>query len=366
MTMVDEQRFMQQCLQLAQNGAGKVNPNPMVGCVIVRNGEIVGTGFHKKFGGPHAEIFALNRAGTKAGSAILYVNLEPCAHFGKTPPCTDAIIKAGISQVVIASKDPNPLVRGKGIQQLRNAGIRVKVGILQKEANVLNEKFIKFMKTGLPFVGIKLAQTLDGRIADISGRSKWITSKTARTEVHRLRSNFDAVMVGANTVLHDNPELTVRFVQARNPVRVVVDGRLSLSTSRAIFNTSVAPTWLLTSRRAVKGNIRKVQKFVSQGVRVLPISSDFNINAKTILRSLAAEGISSVLIEGCAGTINAFITSFYADILFLFVAPKVLGGGLNGFILNPPKLLRKPIGIIVTKASLLGKDVLVEAKFIHE
>jgi diaminohydroxyphosphoribosylaminopyrimidine deaminase/5-amino-6-(5-phosphoribosylamino)uracil reductase len=366
MTMVDEQRFMQQCLQLAQNGAGKVNPNPMVGCVIVRNGEIVGTGFHKKFGGPHAEIFALNRAGTKAGSAILYVNLEPCAHFGKTPPCTDAIIKAGISQVVIASKDPNPLVRGKGIQQLRNAGIRVKVGILQKEANVLNEKFIKFMKTGLPFVGIKLAQTLDGRIADISGRSKWITSKTARTEVHRLRSNFDAVMVGANTVLHDNPELTVRFVQARNPVRVVVDGRLSLSTSRAIFNTSVAPTWLLTSRRAVKGNIRKVQKFVSQGVRVLPISSDFNINAKTILRSLAAEGISSVLIEGGAGTINAFITSFYADILFLFVAPKVLGGGLNGFILKTPKLLRKPIDIIVTKASLLGKDVLVEAKFIHE
>ncbi len=172
---MSEQAFMQRCLDLARNGLGKVSPNPMVGCVIVRNGKIVGEGFHRQFGGPHAEIFALLHAGKKAAGAALYVNLEPCAHFGKTPPCVDAIIQSGISKVVIASKDPNSLVNGKGIRRLREAGITVKMGVLRKEAELLNEKFFKFMNTGLPFVGIKLAQTLDGRIADIAGRSKWIT-----------------------------------------------------------------------------------------------------------------------------------------------------------------------------------------------
>ena len=221
------------------------------------------------------------------------------------------------------------------------------------------------MKTGLPFVGIKLAQTIDGRIADVSGKSKWITSKAARTEVHRLRSHYDAVLVGAHTVFYDNPTLTVRFVKARNPIRVVVDGHLSLSTTHTIFQTSVAQTWVLTSVRAVKRNIRKVEKLVSQGVRVLPISTNVNIDANTILRTLAAEGISSVLLEGGARTINAFITGFHVDTLFLFIAPKILGGGLNGFVLNPPKLLHNPIGITIKKVSLFGKDILLEANYKH-
>jgi diaminohydroxyphosphoribosylaminopyrimidine deaminase/5-amino-6-(5-phosphoribosylamino)uracil reductase len=366
MKAFDENIIMQRCLELARKGGGAVSPNPMVGCVIVRNSKIVGEGFHKKFGGPHAEIFALKHAGNKAKGATLYLSLEPCVHFGKTPPCTDAIIQSGISRVVIASKDPNPLVNGKGIRQLRGAGIQVKVGLLEEEAELLNEKFFKFIKTGLPFVGIKLAETLDGKIADATGKSKWITSKTTRKEVHRLRNDYDAVLVGANTVLQDNPELTVRVVKGRNPVRVVVDGHLSLPTSRAIFNTTAAPTWLLTSTKAVKANIRKVQKLVSQGVRVLPVSSAYSIDAEPILRTIVAEGVSSVLIEGGAKTVDQFINRSLADKLYLFVALKILGSGLDGFCFESPRLLRKPINLTMIKISLVGEDILVEAKFSHE
>lgn len=357
---------MRHCLGLARQGAGKVNPNPMVGCVIIQNGKIIGEGFHRKFGGPHAEILALKQAGNKTKGAVLYVSLEPCAHFGKTPPCTEAIIQSGISQVVISSKDPNPLVSGKGIRRLRRAGIQVKVGLLQKEAEHLNEKFFKFMKTGLPFVGIKLAQTLDGRIADVSGKSKWITSTKAREEVHRLRSDYDAVLVGANTVLQDNPELTVRLMKGNNPVRIVVDGHLSLPTTRKIFNTSAAPTWILTSAKAVKANIRKVQKLISQGVRVLPVSFAYYLNAESILHILAAEGVSSLLIEGGAYTVDKFVNRFLADKLYLFAAPKIIGDGLNGFNFKTPRFLSKPMNLMMEKVSLVGEDVLIEAKFIHE
>jgi diaminohydroxyphosphoribosylaminopyrimidine deaminase/5-amino-6-(5-phosphoribosylamino)uracil reductase len=338
----------------------------MVGCVIVQNGKIVGEGFHAKFGGPHAEIVALQRAGKKAAGASLYVNLEPCAHFGKTPPCTNAIIQAGIAQVIVATKDPNPLVSGKGIRRLRAEGVQVKMGLLQKEAELLNEKFFSFMKTGMPFVGIKLAQTIDGKIADKQGKSKWITTVAARKEVHCLRSEYDALLVGAQTVRQDNPELTVRLVKGNNPVRVVVDGRLSLPTHRAIFTTTAASTWLLTSSQAVKVNIRKVQELVSNGVRVLPISTSFHINELSILRLLAAEGITSVLIEGGACTVNGFVSQSLANTLYAFVAPKVLGGGLDGFYLNPPRRLHKAIQLSLKKVSIVGEDVLLEARFIHE
>ncbi len=357
---------MQRCLKLARKGEGKVNPNPMVGCIIVRDGKIVGEGYHKAFGGPHAEIHALKHAGKKTNGAILYVTLEPCVHFGKTPPCADAIIQAGISRVLVASMDPNPLVSGKGVKLLRKAGIHVNIGLLQKEAELLNEKFFKFMKTGMPFVGIKLAQTLDGRIADIAGKSKWITSKTARKEVHRLRSEYDSILVGAKTVLHDNPELTVRLVKGRNPVRVVVDGHLSLPTSRSIFNTTFASTWLLTSVKAVKANIQKVHKLISLGVRVFPISSAYNINTKSILRTLASEGISSVLIEGGTSTVDGFVSQSLADKIHLFTAPKIFGGGLNSFCFETPRLLHRPINLKLTKISHVGGDVLVEAKFIYK
>jgi diaminohydroxyphosphoribosylaminopyrimidine deaminase/5-amino-6-(5-phosphoribosylamino)uracil reductase len=363
---MNEQAFMQRCIDIARNGLGKVSPNPMVGCVIVRNGKIVGEGFHRQFGGPHAEIFALLHAGKKAHGATLFVNLEPCAHFGKTPPCADAIIQSGVSTVVIASKDPNPLVGGKGIKRLHEAGITVKVGVLRKEAEFLNEKFFKFMNTGLPFVGIKIAQTLDGRIADIAGTSKWITSEQARKETHRIRSEYDAVMIGANTVLKDDPELTVRFIKRKSPIRVVVDGQLSLPTSRKIFNTNRTPTWVLTSTAAVKRNDRKVQKLVTQGVRILAVSVSRVLSAECILKILAAEGISSVLLEGGASLIAPFVKHSFADSLHLFVAPKIIGGGLDGIRFDKPLFLRQHVKLKMTNAMDIGNDVLLEARFIQK
>jgi diaminohydroxyphosphoribosylaminopyrimidine deaminase / 5-amino-6-(5-phosphoribosylamino)uracil reductase len=364
MKMMNEQIFMRRCIEIAQKGKGKVSPNPMVGCVIVRDGKMIGEGFHSQFGGPHAEVFALLQAGKKTRGAIMVVNLEPCVHFGKTPPCADAIVQSGISKVIIATKDPNPLVSGKGIRRLREAGIEVKVGVLREEAELLNEKFIKWMKTGKPFVGIKLAQTLDGRIADIRGVSKWITSEAARKEGHRLRTEYDAVMVGSNTVVNDNPELTVRLVKGRNPVRIVVDGRLSTPVSRKIFDTKAAPTWLFTSTSAMKLKNRKVQRLVTQGVRVFAASSSCFINPESILRRLSAEGISSVLLEGGASLIAPFIKGSFADSLHLFIAPKILGGGLNSFQLNPAHSLHRHVKLLTTNVETLGQDILVEARFI--
>jgi diaminohydroxyphosphoribosylaminopyrimidine deaminase / 5-amino-6-(5-phosphoribosylamino)uracil reductase len=363
---MNEETLMQRCIEIARNGIGKVSPNPMVGCVIVRNGKIVGEGFHQQFGGPHAEIIALLRARKKAIGATLFVNLEPCAHFGKTPPCVDAIVQSGISTVVIASKDPNPLVGGKGIRRLQEAGIIVRVGLRRKEAELLNEKFFKFMNTGLPFVGIKLAQTLDGRIADIAGISKWITSETARKEVHRLRSEYDAVMVGANTVSKDDPELTVRFIKRRNPLRIVIDGHLSLPASRKIFNTNNAPTWVLTSDAAAKKNDRKVQRLVAQGVRVLSVSALRLLSAESILKNLAAEGVSSVLLEGGASLIAPFVKHSFADSLHLFIAPKILGGGLDGIRFDKPLFLHQHMKLSITNVKNIGDDVLLEARFIQK
>jgi len=363
---MSEQAWMQRCLDIARNGLGKVSPNPLVGCVIMRNGKIVGEGFHQQFGGPHAEIFALLHAGKKAHGATLFVNLEPCVHFGKTPPCVDAIVQSGISTVVIATKDPNPLVGGKGIRRLHKAGIIVKVGLLRKEAELLNEKFFKFMNIGLPFVGIKLAQTIDGRIADVAGISKWITSEQARKEVHRLRSEYDAVMVGANTVLKDDSELTVRFIKSRNPIRIVVDGCMSLPMSRKIFNTNSTPTWVLTSTAAAKRNDRKVKKLLTKGVRVLTVSTSCLLSAESILKNLAAEGVSSVLLEGGASLVAPFIEQSFADSLYLFIAPKILGGGLDGIRFDKPLFLHQHVKLKMTNVKNIGDDVLLEARFIQK
>lgn len=353
--------FMRRCLELAQQGAGSVSPNPLVGCVLVRTGKVVGEGYHQKFGGPHAEVYALLHAGKNARGATLYVNLEPCTHFGKTPPCTDAIIYSGIARVVVAVKDPNPLISGKGFRCLREAGLQVDVGILRKEAELLNEKFFKFMKSRLPFVGVKLAQTLDGRIADVKGNSKWITSDSARKATHRLRSEYDAVLVGARTVQRDNPGLTVRSVKGRNPVRIVVDGRLSLSTTLKIFQTTQAPTWLMSSIRAIETKRQKVQKLSSLGVRVFGVSSSLSLPYRDILRILSSEGISSILVEGGSETIAGFIEESLADKLYVFIAPKILGNGLDAFHFHHPKHIHQPMKIKPIKTSWIGDDLFIEA-----
>jgi diaminohydroxyphosphoribosylaminopyrimidine deaminase/5-amino-6-(5-phosphoribosylamino)uracil reductase len=364
MRLASDLECMNRCLELARGGIGRVSPNPLVGCVIVRNSKIVGEGFHQQFGGPHAEILALVHAGKKAGGATLFVNLEPCAHFGKTPPCVDAIIRAGIAAVVIATEDPNPLVAGRGVRRLREAGIRVRSGILREEARRLNEKFFKFMESGMPFVGIKIAQTLDGTIADFSGRSRWITSKEARRVAHRLRSEYDAVMVGATTVVRDNPELTVRLFKGRNPVRVVLDGSLSTPVNRKIFTTSAAPTWVLTSKSALRSKGAKARALSSKGVRVLAVSSTVHIGENDILRTLAKEGISSVLIEGGSRTIAGFVSRKSGDKLYLFTAPKILGGGLKAFQFPHPRRLEASLEVTHIRQSFAGNDIVMEADFL--
>src|SRR6185369_12601402 len=228
--------YMRLALRLAERAAGRTSPNPMVGAVLVRGGKVIATGYHRKAGGPHAEIAALRRAGIKARGATLYLTLEPCSHYGRTPPCVDAVIAAGVKEVVAGMTDPNPLVAGKGFRRLRQAGIRVRSGVLEKESRALNEAFNNFITRRLPFVLLKLAATLDGKIATATGSSRWVTGGEARRFVHDLRNRFDAVMVGVGTVLADDPQLTCRIRGGRNPVRIILDPRLRIPLKARVLN----------------------------------------------------------------------------------------------------------------------------------
>jgi len=236
-TKLSDESYMRLALRLARKGAGRVSPNPMVGAVVVDpSGEIISTGYHPEFGKPHAERIALKKLGYKASGATLYVNLEPCCHHGKTLPCTEAIIKSGVKRVVVGVLDPNPQVSGRGVEILRKHGIEVKVGVLEEECKWLNRGFFKWVLKGIPYVVLKWAQTLDGKIATVTGESKWISSERALNYAHRLRAESDAVVVGKNTVLADDPELTVRRVRGVDPLRVVLDSKLELPLDRKIFH----------------------------------------------------------------------------------------------------------------------------------
>lgn len=351
--------YIARCLELAEGGIGFVHPNPLVGCVIVNKGKVVGEGFHSKFGGRHAEIMALKNAGRKARGGTLYVNLEPCSHHGKTPPCTDAIIRSGIRTVVASSRDPNPLVAGRGFRRLRQAGIRVMTGTLRREARELNEKFFKFMETGMPFVGMKVAQTVDGKIADSRGTSQWITSDVARAYGHVLRSSYDAVLVGARTIRMDNPSLTVRAVKGRNPVRVVVDGAFSIDARSKILRNSEAETVVLTSSRSLRAQSNKAVVLERRGVQVLGLDSGRTIEPAAILKVLAELGITSVLIEGGGATLQPFLREKKIDKIHCFVAPKLLGSGVTGVQIDGI-LLRNARRIDDMTVSILGDDLLLE------
>lgn len=358
----DDEKYIERCLELARQGRGRVSPNPLVGCVLVRDGRVIAEGYHQRFGGPHAEVVALRKAGDSARGATLYVNLEPCSHHGKTPPCTEAIIAAGVKRVVASIKDPNPFIAGSGFTTLRKAGIQVRVGVLRNEAAALNEKFVTFMKTGFPFVGVKVAQTLDGKIADTSGHSKWITGDEARTYVHQLRTEYDAILVGAGTVQRDNPELTVRRVQGRNPLRVVLDGRLSVKASAKVFNTRKAGTVVLTSALAMKKYPRKVGQLTMQGVDVLSVERGTDLHPEGVLAILGEMNISSVLLEGGARTISRFLEENLIHKVHCFIAPKILGVGLDGWMLQRGRRLDRAIQLKKIKLKMVGEDLLLEGR----
>lgn len=314
---------MKLALDLAASAKGKTNPNPLVGAVIVKDGMIVGTGLHRKAGEPHAEVHAFKMAGDHAKDATLYVTLEPCSHFGKTPPCANLVKESGIKRVVVAMQDPNPSVAGRGIRLLREAGIEVEVGVLEQESRRLNERFIHNMIAERPFVISKFAMTLDGKIATYSGHSQWITGEQARLDVHGIRDEVDAILVGVGTVLKDNPALTTRLPDrsGKNPVRIILDSSLRTPLDAQILNTSVARTILVIEEGLDSAT------YEALGVEILPVSkTDGKLDLAVMLEKLYALGITDVLIEG-GGEVNAsFLRAGLIDKYFVYIAPKVLGG----------------------------------------
>ena len=323
-----DREMMQKCIQLASRAKGQTAPNPLVGSAIVAQGKIVGVGFHPGPGQPHAEVFALKEAGELARGSTLYVNLEPCNHYGRTPPCTEAIIAAGIAKVVVGIVDPDPRVSGKGIQKLRHAGIEVIVGVEEEACGQLNEGFIHRINYGRPFGILKYAMTLDGKIATTTGHSKWITSKLARTRVHQLRAACDAVIVGGNTVRRDNPHLTTHQVPGPNPLRVVMSRSLALPEDLNLWQTDIAPTIVLTetntnSKLQTEGRGSLPQYLVARGVEIV----EFNhLTPMKAMEYLSQRGINTVLWE-CGGVLaGEAIASQTVQKIMAFIAPKIIGG----------------------------------------
>lgn len=316
---------MRQALAIAQYATGRTSPNPLVGAVIVKDGRIVGQGWHRQAGTPHAEIHALAQAGELAKDAAIYVTLEPCSHHGRTGPCADALIAAGIKKAVVAMTDPNPLVAGNGLHKLRAAGIEVVEGILAAAAAKQNEVFIKWISTGLPFGVLKTAMSLDGKIAAYTGHSKWITGPAARELVHQLRDTYDAILVGIGTVLADNPALTTRLPQGgKNPVRIIVDSLARTPLTANVVTDRQAPTIIAVGEAAPADRIAALR---SQGAEVLVLATTpAGVNLRQLFTVLGERRIASVLIEGGAAINAAALSANLIDKLYAFIAPKIIGG----------------------------------------
>jgi diaminohydroxyphosphoribosylaminopyrimidine deaminase/5-amino-6-(5-phosphoribosylamino)uracil reductase len=324
--MDEHELMMKKCLNLASRGQGKVSPNPLVGCVIINESKIIGKGYHKYFGGHHAEVNAINIAkknGFRLKNASLYVNLEPCSHFGKTPPCADLIIKEGIKKVFIGIPDPNPLVSGIGIRKLKKAGVEVVTDILKGDCLHFNRFFIKSITKHIPYVTLKVAQSIDGMIALNDFSSKWITGNKSRVLVHQLRASYDAVLIGKNTAEFDNPSLTVRSAVGRNPKRIVIDRDLSLSSDLKIFKDSCKSlTYIVTSSSA-----RPIK-----GINYIKIPSrNGKIPLRQLLKALYSSGINSVLVEGGACVFSSFVDDNLFDDAIVMVSPKIIGNGISVF-----------------------------------
>ena len=321
--------YMKRALMLARRGEAWVSPNPMVGAVIVKENRIIGEGYHEKFGENHAEINAINRTSEAIKGSTIYITLEPCTHYGKTPPCVDRLIAMKPARVVIGTLDPNPLVSGRGTEALNLHGIETAVGVLEDACRQINERFFKFIRAKIPFVTLKFAQTLDGRIATATGHSRWISSLPARKFAHRLRSIHDAVLVGVGTVLQDDPELTVRLIRGRNPVRIIADSHLRTPlNSNILKHQETARTIIATTPDAPH---EKKAKLIDMGIEVLQIDKDSHhrIDLKRLLDEIGKKDLSSVLIEGGPTIITKAIREQLADRVVIIVAPKIVGKGIE-------------------------------------
>ncbi|MFD3447858.1 bifunctional diaminohydroxyphosphoribosylaminopyrimidine deaminase/5-amino-6-(5-phosphoribosylamino)uracil reductase RibD [Microbacteriaceae bacterium 4G12] len=333
--MMTDQEYMKLALELTKATTGQTSPNPMVGAVVVNNGRIVGLGTHLQAGQAHAEVHALLMAGDKAGGSTVYVTLEPCSHYGKTPPCCNLLIEKKVKRVVIATLDHNPLVRGHGVKKLREAGIDVEVGVLEKEATTINKAFFHYMKTKTPYVTLKTAMSLDGKIATSTGESKWITGEEARRDVHVYRHQNDGILVGVNTVIADNPSLTTRLPNGgRHPIRIILDTHLRTPLVSKVLTDDLAPTWIITGAH-ISTEQRKL--YESSNVQVLSMSTEL-ISIQELLYTLGEKGILSLFVEGGQSVHASFLEEGYFQELITYINPKLIGGqnaptffGGNGF-----------------------------------
>lgn len=347
-----DEKYMRLAMQLAGNAIGRTSPNPLVGAVIVKDNRVVGCGWHRKAGTPHAEVHALNQAGELAQGADVYVTLEPCAHYGKTPPCAKALVEAKVKNVYGGLLDVNPKVAGKGFKILEDAGIHVEYGFLQDELRKQNEVFFKWIEHKKPFVVLKAAMNLDGKIATATGQSKWITNETSRAYGYKLRDIYDGIMVGINTVIEDNPMLTARVDGGKNPIRIVVDSSLKIDINANVVQDKSAKTIIATTDKADKDKILKLQ---AQDVDVIVVDKDENdkVDIEKLLDILGQQNICSILVEGGATLSGSFVAKKLVDKVYFFIAPKIIGG----------KEAKTPVagtGILNLQEALTLKDIQIE------
>ena len=363
--MKEDERYMRLALKLARKGLGRTSPNPMVGAVVVRGKTIVGRGYHHRAGEPHAEILALRQAGTKARGATLYLNLEPCDHFGRTPPCTRAILNSGITRVVSGMRDPNPLVSGRGFRRLRKAGIQVDVGVLEEECQELNAPFCTFITGKRPFVTLKAAASLDGKVATQSGDSRWISSEASRNYVHRLRQAMDGVMVGIGTVLKDDPLLTARLPgkkKIRQPLRIVVDSRLRVPLRSQLVRTAGQYPTLVATTPAASLSRRQRLAAANVEVAVIPKDARGHVSLRGLMKDLARRGVVSLLLEGGSTLNGGALKERVVDRVLFFLAPKIIGGqrapGVFGG--DGALLIKDALPVKILKVRQTGPDILIE------
>jgi len=355
-------KYMRMALRLAGKARGRTSPNPMVGAIVVKNGKVLSRGYHRKAGEPHAEAVALAKAGKAAKGATLYVTLEPCSHTNKrTPPCTPLVMQSGVKRVVVAMIDPNPHVSGGGIKALRKAGIEVLTGVLEADAKKLNEAFIKHVTTGMPFVTLKIAQTLDDLEATAAGESKWITGEEARKEGHRLRDRHDAILVGINTVLKDDPSLTTRVPRGRDPLRIIVDSKLRVPLiAKVLTQRSTAKTFIATLDSMPKD---RLDKLLDAGAEILIVKEKSGqVDLKHLMRMLGSFGITSILIEG-GSTVNASaLRSGIVDKVVVFAAPLLMTGAdsLCSIGGKSPARLSNAVRLHRVTSQWVGQDLMVE------
>ena len=363
--MTTDEKYMRIAVALARKGAGWVNPNPMVGAVLVKDGRIIGRGYHQFFGGSHAEINAIKNTTESVAGATLYVTLEPCNHQGKTPPCAPLIVEKGIHTVIIGMNDPNPLVNGSGIEYFLSKGIAVRTGVLEIEISQMNEAFRKFIQTGIPFCNLKTAMTLDGKIATITNASRWISGEKSRRYVHELRQQSSGLMVGVDTIIYDDPLLNTRRGRrkSKDPLRIIADTRCRIPLTSKVLTHDPQLTIVATTAMAEKSRIREIERLGAQTL-ICPVKNNM-VDLVFLVKSLGMMGIDSVLIEGGSTLAFTAITEGIVDKVTSFISPKILGGKLAPTPIGGEGIpgMNDAVAVSDWKFRRMGEDILVEGYF---